>query len=52
MTRAIQLLGFFGDAKDAELSSPYEASLDVELANAAFETRLRLTDPLLLARGW
>src|SRR5207244_555103 len=44
----VPLLGFFGEAADADLVRPFVNSGDDPLANAAYEALCRLTDPLLV----
>jgi PBS lyase HEAT-like repeat-containing protein len=47
-----RLLGFFGSAEDVERFKEDIASPDEELANAAYEALMRLTDPLRLPDNW
>ena len=44
----VRLLGFFGVVDDADLVRPFVDNRDDGLANAAYETICRLTDPLLV----
>ena len=50
--RLLALLGRFGDSSDADLIRPFLADEDDFVSNVACETLLRLTDPLLVPKGW
>jgi len=48
----IDILGFMGDDADLSLLADFENNTSKRIANAAFEARLRLRDPLRLAEHW
>lgn len=50
--RMLSLLGKFGDPSDAEIVRPFLDHADDLVANIACEALLRLTDPVLVPRGW
>jgi HEAT repeat protein len=52
MVRMISLLGRFGSASDKGLVSLFIDHRDDLVANVAYESLLRLTDPLLVPEGW
>jgi hypothetical protein len=50
--RLLSLLGRFGGPADVRLVNPYLADDNELVRNVAYETQMRLTDPLRLAKHW
>ena len=50
--RMLSLLGQFGSAVDADLAGGLQDDTDDLVANVACESKLRLSDPLLIPDGW
>jgi HEAT repeat protein/ABC-type dipeptide/oligopeptide/nickel transport system ATPase subunit len=52
VARLLSLLGSFGGPGDIGIVEPYLDCADDLVSNVAYETKIRLTDPLRLAVGW
>jgi hypothetical protein len=48
----LDLIGHFGDISDLILLNSFISTASAAIANAAFEARLRLSDPLRLTENW